>query len=297
MSNAAVDKGGRIAVLGATGRIGSALLSRLVNDNLDLVPLSRDASSDRLPPGLSPTVIDFETSSTLLSALEGVEKLFLAHGTYARQVENEIALIDAAVRAGVSHIVKVSVMGPPVRLHPFDWHAKIEAHLAECDIGYTLLRPSAFVDILARAASPVAGGFWGGAAGDGRVNFIDTRDIADVARMALLDDRFEGVQRAYHLTGPASVSMPEVATELSEQLGREVKYQLRTPAEQREVLVRMGYSEMAADISLGLDQLFKQSVQAETTSTVSELAGHAPRSVASWLKDNISVFQETPAAA
>jgi hypothetical protein len=91
--------------------------------------------------------------------------------------------------------------------------------------------------------------------------------------------------------------MPEVATELSEQLGREVKYQLRTPAEQREVLVRMGYSEMAADISLGLDQLFKQSVQAETTSTVSELAGHAPRSVASWLKDNISVFQETPAAA
>lgn len=292
MSEVSVDKVSRIAIVGATGRIGSALLSKLVSDNVDLVPLSRSASSDRLPHGLLPTIIDFEKPSTLSRALEGVNKVFIAHGTHAKQVENETALIDAAVSSGVSHVVKISVMGPPVRLHPFDWHTKIEAHLAASDLGYTLLRPSAFVDILARAAVPVADGFWGGSAGDGRVNFIDTRDVADVARVALLDDRFNDVKRAYHLTGPASVSMPEVAAELSDQLGREIKYQRRTPDEHRDVLIRMGLSEMAADIALGLDYLFKQSVQAETTTTVAELTGHSPRSVASWLRDNIAAFKK-----
>ncbi|MEV4610787.1 NmrA family NAD(P)-binding protein [Neorhizobium sp. LMR1-1-1.1] len=291
MTKVPAHQGSRIAVVGATGRIGSALLNKLADDDVDIIPLSRSASSDRLPPGLVPTIIDFEAPLTLSKALEGVDKAFIAHGTYAKQVENEIALIDAAVGAGVSHIVKVSVMGPPVRLHPFDWHAKIEAHLAACDIGYTLLRPSAFVDILARAAVPVADGFWGGAAGEGRVNFIDTRDIADVARVVLLDDRFNDVQRAYHLTGPASVSMPEVAAELSVQLGREVRYLRRTPSEHRNVLLQMGMSEMAADIALGLDHLFERSVQAETTNTVAELTGNVPRSVAEWLKDNISTFK------
>ena len=290
MSKGFARERGRIDVVGATCLIVLDLLSKLVNDGVDLIPLSRSASSDRLPHGLVPRIIDFEAPSTLSKALEGVEKVFIAQGTNLRQVENEIALIDASVRAGVKHIVKVSVLGPPVRLHPFDWHAKIEAHLATCDLGYTLLRPSAFVDTLARAAVPVADGFWGGAAGDGRVNFIDTRDVADVARVALLDNRFNDVQRAYHLTGPAPVSMPEVAAELSEQLGREVKYQRRSPAEHREVLIRMGMSELAADIALGLDQLFKQSVQAETTTTVGDLTGQAPRSVSSWLKDHISMF-------
>ena len=65
MSEVSVDKVSRIAIVGATGRIGSALLSKLVNDNVDLVPLSRGASSDRLPHGLLPTIIDFEKPSTL----------------------------------------------------------------------------------------------------------------------------------------------------------------------------------------------------------------------------------------
>ncbi len=165
---------------------------------------------------------------------------FLAHGTSTRQVANEIALIDAAMAAGVSHIVKLSVMGPPTRLHPFDWHMQIEAHLATLDVGYTILRPSSFVDILARAGAPVAAGTWGGAAGQGRVNLIDTRDIAEAARFAILDQENLNSQRAYHLTGPKAVTMPEVAEELSRLLGHTISYQHRTPTEHREFLIVQG---------------------------------------------------------
>jgi NAD(P)H dehydrogenase (quinone) len=236
--------------------------------------------------------VDFDVPSTLDDALHGVDRLFLAHGTSPRQVANEIALIDAAVAAGVKQIVKLSAMGPPSRLHPMDWHMQIEAHLATVDIGYTVLRPSSFVDILARAGAQVADDAWGGVAGDGVVNLIDTRDVADVARVVLLDDAHPTAQRAYHLTGPRAVSMPEVAEELSKLLGRTVTYQQRNPAEQREKLLASGLNEFVADLLLGLDRLFYQSALAETTSTVKELTGHEPRSVAGWLSENISKFRK-----
>jgi uncharacterized protein YbjT (DUF2867 family) len=280
----------RIAVAGATGRIGATLLTQLINDPVEVIPLTRDLSTNRLPRNTVPRIVDFDRPSTLTAAMEGAEKLFLSHGTNAKQVENEIALINAAVAAGVSEIVKVSVMGPPVQQHPFDWHMKIEAHLSTCDVGYTLLRPSTFMDTLVKAAKPVSEGSWGGAAAQGRVNLIDTRDVADVARVVLLNRRNIPAQRAYHLTGPSAVSMPEVAEELSRQLGREVRYQHRSFAEQREILIRSGSSEMVADLVIGLDRFFADSVLAETTSTVAELTGRAPRSVAGWLRDNISSF-------
>jgi uncharacterized protein YbjT (DUF2867 family) len=282
----------RIAVAGATGRVGSALIASLVSEPLDLVALTRKPDTERLPAGVSLAAVDFDAPATLDNALRGADRLFLAHGTSPRQVANEIALIDAAVAAGVGQIVKLSTMGPPSRLHPMDWHMQIEAHLATVDIGYTVLRPSTFVDILARAGAQVADDTWGGAAGDGVVNLIDTRDVADAARVALLDDAHPTSQRVYHLTGPRAVSMPEVAKEISKLLGRTVAYRQRSPAEQREKLLASGLNEFVADLLLGLDRLFYQSAMAETTTTVRELTGHEPRSVAGWLSENISKFQK-----
>lgn len=282
----------RIAVAGATGRVGSALISKLVAEPVELVALTRTPGAERLPSGVSLATVDFDARSTLDDALRGADRLFLAHGTSPRQVANEIALIDAAVAAGVSHIVKLSALGPPSRLHPFDWHMQIETHLATCDVGFTVLRPSSFVDILARAGAPIVNDTWGGAAGDGLVNLIDTRDVADSAFAVLLDDAHVTSQRAYHLTGPAAVSMPGIADELSGLLGRVVTYRHRSPAEQREKLLGSGLNEFVADLLLGLDRLFYESVLAETTSTVRELTGHAPRPVTDWLSDNISLFRK-----
>jgi NAD(P)H dehydrogenase (quinone) len=282
----------RVAIAGATGRVGSSLISKLVAEPLELVALTRTADAERLPPGVSLATVDFDAPSTLDNALRGADRLFLAQGTSPRQVANEIALIDAAVAAGVSHIVKLSVLGPPSRLHPFDWHMQIEAHLATCDVGFTVLRPSSFVDILARAAAPIANDSWGGAAGDGLVNLIDTRDVADCAFTVLLDDAHLTSQRAYHLTGPIAVSMPQIADEISGLLGRAVTYQHRSPAEQREKLLASGLNEFVADLLLGLDRIFHESILAETTSTVRELTGHAPRPITDWLSDNISLFRK-----
>jgi NAD(P)H dehydrogenase (quinone) len=280
----------RIAVAGATGRVGASLVANLALDPVDVVALTRDPQVRLMPSGVEVATVNFDAPETLSNALRGADRLFLAHGTSERQVANETALIDAAVAAGVSHIVKLSAMGPPTRLHPFDWHSEIEAHLSKCDVGYTVLRPSCFMSVLARAQHPVANDTWGGTAGEGIVNLIDTRDVADVARVAMLDERFPGSQRAYHLTGPEAVSMQDVAEVLSRLLGRLVSYQHRTAADHRGMLIGSGATEMAADLWLGLEGIFRASVLAETTNTVTELTGNKARSVEKWLGDNLPEF-------
>src|SRR2546426_647650 len=162
--------------------------------------------------------VDFKCAETLEQALRGIDRLFVAHGTSLDQVSNEIALIDAAVASGVRHVVKLSALGPATRLLPLAWHMQIEAHLAQQPIASTVLRPTTFSHVLKRLGPQIAAGSWAGAAGDGRVNFIDIRDVAEVARTALLEKIEPASQRAYHLSGPRAWTR-QVAEELARLLG------------------------------------------------------------------------------
>lgn len=283
----------RIAVAGATGRVGSRLIEKLAADPVSIIALTRQKSGVHFPDDIAAANIDFDRPSTLEEALAGVDKLFIAHGTSPQQVAHEIALIDAAVKTGVRHIVKLSVMGPTTPLNPFAWHTLIEAHLAQQSIASTVLRPTTFMDVLKRAGRSVATGTWAGAAGNGRVNLIDTQDVADVARIALLEEVSEKSQRAYHLTGPRSWTMHQIAEELSRLLGHTVTYTERSPAEQYAALLADGLSPFVADLLVGLDRVFRDSVLTEHTFTVEDLCGTPPRSLSDWLRENLDVFRRS----
>lgn len=282
---------GTVAIAGATGRIGTELTKGLVSSGAKVRPMTRDPATANLPEGVDPCAVDFARPDTLGAALQGADRLFISHGTSPDQAKNEITLIDAAVASGLNHIVKLSAFGPPSKLHPMDWHLDIEAHLARQDIGYTVLRPSAFMDVLLHAGPAVASGVWGGAAGDGKTNFIDTRDVSAVAQKILESDFDASAQRAYHLTGPKSWSMSDIATELGRLLERDVTYEHRSPEQQRAGLLAAGLNAFFADLLLGLDRAFRDSTQQETTSTVTEITGQPPRNLSNWLRENVSVFQ------
>src|ERR1700693_5959306 len=89
----------RIAIAGATGRVGSALTSLLASDQVDIIALTRRPDAAQLPRGVTIAAIDFDQPKTLAEALGSADRLFVSHGTSARQVANEIALIDGAVAA------------------------------------------------------------------------------------------------------------------------------------------------------------------------------------------------------
>jgi uncharacterized protein YbjT (DUF2867 family) len=99
---------GRIAITGPTGRVGGQLTDLLAADGADVVALTRRPDEVRLPAGVSVAAVDFGRPETLSKALRGADRLFISHGTSPQQLDNEIALIDAAALAGVRQIVKLS---------------------------------------------------------------------------------------------------------------------------------------------------------------------------------------------
>jgi NAD(P)H dehydrogenase (quinone) len=280
-----------IAIAGATGRVGAALTNLLASEPVDVTVLTRRPNAIQTLKGVSIAAVDFDRPHSLQEALRGADRLFVSHGTSPQQVANEIALIDRAIAAGVRHIVKLSALGPASRLNPFAWHMQIEAHLARQPVASTVLRPSAFADILKRSAGQIATGAWAGAAGEGRMNFIDTRDVADVARVALLEEFSPESQRAYHLTGPRAWTARQIAEQLSGLLGHPVVYINRSPDQQRAALLAEGLSPLVADLLVGLDQVFRDSALGETTATVEALTGKPPRTLPQWLAENIELFR------
>ena len=198
----------RIAIAGATGRVGSTLTSLLASDPVDVMALSRRPDAAGLPAGVTVAAIDFDQPKTLEEALRGADRLFIAHGTSPRQVANEIALDRQRRRRRRQPYREALGNGAGDPFEPVGVAHGDRSAFGSSAGASTVLRPSAFADILIRrAGGQVATGSWTGAAGEGRVNFIDTRDIAKAARVALLEDIRPELQRAYHLTGPRTWTM------------------------------------------------------------------------------------------
>ena len=71
----------RIAIAGATGRVGSALTSLLASDPVDIVALTRRPDAAQPPNGVTIAAIDFDRPYTLQEALRGADRLFVSHGS------------------------------------------------------------------------------------------------------------------------------------------------------------------------------------------------------------------------
>ena len=95
----------------------------------------------------------------------------------------ELAVVAAATRASVRHIVKVtSKASPDSPIARRRGHTEIEAGLAASGVAHTLLRGNAYMQNFLMLAPAIAatGGFASSAA-DGRVGLVDARDVAAVA--------------------------------------------------------------------------------------------------------------------
>lgn len=171
---------------------------------------------------------DFFDRSTWPATLRGVESLFLLFPLPGNRAARRavIPFVEAAQDAGCTHVVYVSVFGADrARFIP---HYKVEAALRASAMSTTILRCSFFMQNLHRSISThgidiADRGELFIPAGSGRTTFIDARDAAEVAALALTDVANHR-NRIHHLTGPAALSMTEVAEALSKELGHPVTY-------------------------------------------------------------------------
>jgi hypothetical protein len=85
--------------------------------------------------------------------------------------------------------------------------------------------------------------------------------------------------------------MRQIAGELTNLLGRPVVYINRSLDDERAALLAGGLTPFVADLLVGLDQMFRESVLGETTSTVEELTGEPPGTLSQCLAENIESFE------
>lgn len=238
-----------ILITGATGNIGGEVIQQLLAKQVPIRGLVRDlkkaakleAQRIELAQG------DFSQPETLDAALQGVEKAFLVMPNHPHQVELESNFIDAAQRAGVQHLVKLSVLGAGELPSTFQqWHRQIEQHLEQSGMAWTHLRPNMLMQNMRWFTQTIVqqGAFYN-SVGDTKISHIDARNVASVAAVCLTDSRHEN--QAYDLTGPVAVSFDQVADYFSKALNRSVQYVNLTPADLKAARLANGEPEWYLD--------------------------------------------------
>ena len=286
-----------ILVTGATGKVGSELVRLLAEQGAPARALIH--SPDKAAPiqrlGLEVAVGDYEQPDTLDAAMKGCDQLFVLSPPTPRQPQQEQHVIDAAKRAGVAHVVKQSVpwADPDAAVVFSRWHGQIEQHLAESGLAYTLLRPSNFMQNFLMSAQPVADqGILYGMTGEGRVGYIDTRDVAAVAAELLTSPGHQGT--SYTLTGPEALSAAEVAERLSAATGRQVRSVDLGPDAFRQALAGAGLPGWLVDGLVETHTLFAAGHAATVTDEVAKVTGRPPRTFAQFAADHRVAFGGQP---
>ncbi|MEU9081349.1 NmrA family NAD(P)-binding protein [Streptomyces sp. NPDC048357] len=283
--------------MGATGATGNALLHSLLALGAPVRALTR-TPHESIPgvtsahrPLLEVRHADARDPHSLRTAFEGASQLFLAMANSPAQVELETRVIDTAADTGVEHIVKISAPAaePDSPVAISRGHHAVEEHVRALGMKHTILYPYAFMQNLLRLAPTVAQGVIVGAMGEAPCNYIDCRDIGDVAAAALTRPDIAG--GAYVLTGPEAVSHPELARRLSTLTGHQIRYVNLAPDELRADLVHRAHlPAWLADHVTEIQQL--AIARPETpTGAVSHILGRPPRTLDAFLHEHRDHFR------
>ena len=249
-----------ILVTGATGTNGVEVLKQLAATGERARGLVRDPIKAQkiLPPEIELARGDLDDSQSLLAAMEGVEKVFLLCPVSQKQPELEANVVDAARQAGVSQIVKFSVLhaSPESPSQLLRWHAQTEQHIRASGVPFTFLRPNIFMQEILRQSAAIKsqGVFYQPFGPDVRLSFVDVRDNAAVAAKVLSESGHEG--KIYELTGPAALTFGEVAEKLSAVAGRKVQYVQVSLDQWKQSFAATGAPQWLIDIVAGLYATF-----------------------------------------
>ena len=268
-----------ILVTGATGKVGQEVVRQLAAAGTPVRALVRDplrASHIRLP-GVEIVAGDLGAPATIDAALPGVEGVFLVSPADPEQVTLQGNAIEAARRARVRRVVKVSVAGGPDAATQIGrWHWAIEKQLKASGLAFTILRPSLFMQqTLTFAPSIAANGTFSIPAGTGEVAMVDTRDVAAVAVCALTEDAHD--QKIYDLTGPEALNFDSVADAIADAIGKPVSYVHVPPEYARKQMLSTGVPRWLADDMLLLFASFREGYGSAVSRTVEEVTGRKPR--------------------
>lgn len=269
-----------ILITGATGNIGGEVTKHLLKKQVSLRALVREpAKATKLKEqGVELRSGDFLHPDTLHQALQDIEKAFLVTANDPRQVEMESNFIDAAKRAGVRHVVKLSVLGAGELPSTFQqWHRQSEQRLEDSGMAWTHLRPNMLMQNMQWFAQTIAqqGAIYN-TVGDVKISHVDARDVAAIAAVCLSESGHEN--KIYVLTGPEAITFKEVAEKFAKVLKRPVSYVNVAPPDLKAARLANGEPEWYLDAEQQLFACWAEGAGTPVTSVIADLTHNAATS-------------------
>jgi len=288
-----------ILVTGASGNIGSEVVKQLSSATPAVkikagVHSAQSVKKVKDVDRVEVVLIDYNESETLREALKDVDKLFLLTPDVPNAADLASNVVIEAKKAGISHIVKQSVMGADLEadVSTMRLHRQVEEIIEQSGIPFTFLRPNEFMQNFINFHSPSIKGnnaFYVPLE-DAKVSLVDVRDIAAVAVKSLIDED-KHKNKTYLITGPEALSYHQVAEILSNTTGRKINYVNISDEEAREAMKDIGMSDWLINTVSELSEYFRKGKASEISSAVEEVTGNKPISFSQFAKDYAEAFR------
>lgn len=271
----------RTLILGATGKTGSRVAKKLIDQGISVRTAARSGADVRF---------DWNDPSTFASALFKVSSIYLVSPVMRVDFANIVAqFLDEAERAGVDHVTYLSAYG--IEHAP----AEVALRAVELDLGsrtsltHSILRPAWFMQNFSETFLKPVNDEIVVPGGIGAEAFVNAEDIASVAAATLSAPALHA-GRAYSPTGPEALTFEEAAALISEAAGRKISYrnidrnawidamiQAGVPAEYGEVL-----RILTETIASGRGSRPNNDVLTATGAAPTRFVGFAASTAAAW---------------
>ncbi|AMH43548.1 MULTISPECIES: SDR family oxidoreductase [Burkholderiaceae] len=275
-----------ILVTGATGAVGSQVVHRLVEEGASVRAIARSPEKANLPASVDVRKGDMTDIASMRAALEGVDTLFLLNAVVADEVTQAILTLSLARDAGIQRIVYFSVFNSDrfTDVPHFTGKYTVERMIEEFDLPATILRPSYFIQNDASMKEVIAGkSVYPMPVGSVGVSMADTRDIAEIAAISLLQRERSATplpREVIDVVGPQAMTGSALAAIWTEVLGKPVNYGGDDLDAFEAQMASRAPSWMARDIRLMLGRFQRDGMAANerAVARMTELLGRPPRS-------------------
>ncbi|MEI2777036.1 MAG: NAD(P)H-binding protein [Tetrasphaera sp.] len=267
-----------VTVLGGTGKTGSNITSRLTALGYDVRPVSRS----------TPIPFDWQNPATWPAAVHDAGAVYVIADESHGGVDRLGAFLALSRERGVQRVVLLSAR---------DWiDTDREAGLAreqlvrESALVWTIIQPAWFAQNFT-APGYFADGIRQGrilhCSDGGRCPFVDARDIGAVATAALVEPGHD--EKEYAISGPAAITMTDVAAAIGSALGREVTaVEVELDVYQRH-LADLGYHPEAIHAITYLDRAMRAGELDYVSDGVSAATGHSATPFATFARDHADI--------
>ena len=293
-----------VFIIGATGNIGSATVTELASKHggkLDIRAGVRNPESekaDKLKGLAGVTVVQAEMGDNdkLVETLKGVDTLYINTPAIKNRVEVTVATANSAKKAGVKHLVVVSVASDNNDGFLFGRQfTKIENTIKELGLPYTFLRLPSFMENNFGQTATIKGQSSIFSPVDPTKPYVvvAVEDAGKFGAVVVADPR-KHFNKVYNVISDR-YTYNDLAAAFSEVLGREIKY-VRVPYEASKQAFQTNLKLANWQVE-GLMELFKLIDEGATTmkdhdlSSFTDITGDKPTDIKTWVTKNAAAYQ------